>query len=107
MPVKRRTPKGRQFVPSDELVELYRRARAMEIAGLDREPSPHCVEGYWTEEYLDLRRRIHRLCGLKPWNKDVLDVREGDTSDYAAAALEIKPAIEAALRARRRRVRSG
>ena len=105
MPVKRRTPKGRQFVPSEELLELYRRARALEIAGLNREPHPYSADGYWTDEYVDIHNRIHPLCDLKPWNQNVLDVREGDTTEYVARGLEIKPAIEAALKERHRRVR--
>jgi hypothetical protein len=107
MPVKRRTPKGRQFVPSDELLDLYHRARVMEIAGLDREPSPYSADGQPTAEYLEIRSRIRRICDFRPWNESVLDVREGDTSAYAARGLEIKPIIEAALKERRRRARSG
>ena len=91
MPLKRRVPKGRAFVPSPELLDFYRHAFDLKSSCLHRE------DGHLTEDYLTLWHRVHELCGLQPWDKSPLDVEEGELSDYAARAIEIKPEIEAAL----------
>ena len=97
MPVKRRLPKAKAFVPSAELLDLYRRALELKASGRHREPSPFSEDGHPSEQYSALWHRIHDLCGFTPWNQSVLDVLDGDTSDFAARASEIKPIIEAAL----------
>jgi hypothetical protein len=91
MPVKRRLPKARAFVPSPELLKLYRRARFLES-----NDGVYSWDGHLTDEYRELRDRIDTLCGFAPWNQNILDVREGDTSDYAERGLEIRPVIDSA-----------
>jgi hypothetical protein len=59
MPVKRRLPKARAFVPSPELLKLYRRARFLES-----NDGVYSWDGHLTDEYRELRDRIDTLCGF-------------------------------------------
>src|SRR4051812_122050 len=97
MPVKRRVPKAKVFVPSPELLELYRRALELKASGHHREPSPFSEDGHSTEEYSALWHRIHDLCGLRPWDANPLDVEEGGVWGYPARPAPKTPETGAAL----------
>jgi hypothetical protein len=97
MPVKQRTPKGREFKVTPEVIDLFSRGRALQkrIDGLE-------------DKLRDVRRELHRLCGLAPWEQDVLDVldpqpwpRTGNLHDESGPkVIAIKRAIEAAMQER-------
>jgi hypothetical protein len=73
MPVKRRKPKGRNIVITSEMVALYRRAKELWPTRLDHIrgmcPGPigeHCADCL---EQTAKVRELHRLSGLKPWDR--------------------------------------
>jgi hypothetical protein len=102
MPVKTRTPKGREFKVSEEMIDLFQRGRALQAQIESRE-----------DKLREVQCRLNKLCNLLPWDQSVLDVldvqhvpREGNLHDQSGKkVLAIRQAIEAALeegRARRK-----
>jgi hypothetical protein len=94
MPAKLRTAKGRAFVATPAMCDLFTRGRRLQkqIDGLK-------------DQLGDVERQLHKLCGLLPWDTGPLTVcdvlhwpRAGNLQDQSAPqVLAIKKAIEAAL----------
>jgi hypothetical protein len=89
-----RTPKSRGPVITAEMIDLFSRGRRLQKQ-IDK----------LEDRLRDVRRDLHRLCALAPWEADVLTVpdvlhwpRAGNLHDESAAkVLAIRQAIEAAL----------
>jgi hypothetical protein len=111
MPVKRRAPKGRQFVPTEEILELYARAKALvrdELAYVpDADDLKHGYRGQPTDEMREISQRLYRLTDSRPWLTHVLDLDDfgGIRPDLDEHALNWRDAIERALKERRRGLR--
>jgi hypothetical protein len=104
MPVKKRKPKARQHVITDQVVALFRKCCEIQKFG---------DEDFWAEdggrrrEYLDAAGELRRLLGLPPWSASPLDTDLAGPAPYnqdgcwamtRPAALEMRREILAAMK---------
>jgi len=81
MPVKRRTPKEREFKITPQTVELFRRG-----VRLIRRPG-----GEDSREYRDISVELDRLLQLRPWQEPILDtVNFNAPPDWMSHEMELE-----------------
>jgi hypothetical protein len=104
MPVKKRKPKARQHVITDEVVALFRKCCEIQKYG---------DQDFWAEdggrrrEYLDAKSELHSLLKLPPWHASPLSTDLAGPAPYndggcwamtRPTALEMRRAILATMR---------